>query len=147
MATDGSTRAERERLNRILNDEEYGPKLVRLNKADQRTVLDLISANQGKQARAEILRLDEERRNTRRVRTRSWRSFAIWLKNNVDAELDVDEYVDYAEQRGTPNDFNRIADVIDHADDPEESVRRNAADEQPRDGFDYSPFWYHYYAF
>lgn len=61
------------RLNRILRDEDYGPKLVRLNRADQRHILDLIDENRGAQARREILRLDEERRRHNTVRRRALR--------------------------------------------------------------------------
>ena len=61
------------RLNRILRDEDYGPKLVRLNRADQRTILELIDANRGAQARREILRLDEARRRRRTVQRRAER--------------------------------------------------------------------------
>lgn len=61
------------RLNRILRDEDYGPKLVRLSRADQRTILELISENRGRQARAEILRLDEARRAHNTVRRRALR--------------------------------------------------------------------------
>jgi len=59
------------RLERILSDEDYGPKLARLNRQDEAHVLDLIDRNQGRKARAEILRLDEERRAKRRTRTPS----------------------------------------------------------------------------
>jgi len=51
----------RKRLRYILLDEDYGPKLVRLNKTDQQKVLELIYQNQGKTARSEIFRLDAER--------------------------------------------------------------------------------------
>lgn len=61
------------RLTRILRDEDYGPKLVRLNRTDQRHVLDLIDANRGAQARREILRLDEQRRARNLVRRRALR--------------------------------------------------------------------------
>ena len=61
------------RLTRILRDEDYGPKLVRLSRADQRRILDLIDANRGAQARREILRLDAERRRRRTVRRRALR--------------------------------------------------------------------------
>lgn len=50
------------RLNRILADEDYGPKLARLSVADQRIVLEHIEANRGAQARDAITRLDAERR-------------------------------------------------------------------------------------
>ena len=61
------------RLNRILRDEDYGPKLVRLSRADQRSILELIDANRGAQARREILRLDENRRRRRTVQRRAER--------------------------------------------------------------------------
>jgi hypothetical protein len=63
----------RRRLNRILKDEDYGPKLVRLNRRDQRHILELISDNRGAQARREILRLDAERRAHNTVRRRALR--------------------------------------------------------------------------
>lgn len=61
------------RLNRILRDEDFGPKLVRLNRVDQRRILDLVDANRGAQARKEILRLDAERHSRRTVRRRALR--------------------------------------------------------------------------
>lgn len=61
------------RLNRILRDEDYGPKLVRLSRTDQRTILELIDANRGAQARREIIRLDSERRARNTTRRRALR--------------------------------------------------------------------------
>ncbi len=64
---------EQKRLERILSDEEYGPKLVRLNKSQERQVLDLIERNKSREARKLINQLDEQRRYhsnlVRRVRT------------------------------------------------------------------------------
>lgn len=57
----------RRRLNTILADEDYGPKLVRLSKRDQRVVLDLIQDNKGRDARRTILELDGMRRTKNRV--------------------------------------------------------------------------------
>jgi len=54
------------RLERILADEDYGPKLARLNRKDEAYVLDLIDRNKGREARKEILRLDTARRERRR---------------------------------------------------------------------------------
>lgn len=56
------------RLESILNNEEYGPKLVRLNRTDEAYILDLVDRNQGLKARKEILRLDEQRRSNARER-------------------------------------------------------------------------------
>ena len=65
------------RLARILRDEDYGPKLVRLSRIDQRRILDLIDANRGAQARREILRLDAERRRKATVRRRALRYYSL----------------------------------------------------------------------
>lgn len=59
------------RLKAILEDEEYGPKLARLNRADERKVLDLIESNpggRGKAYRDEIIRLDKARLDKARQR-------------------------------------------------------------------------------
>lgn len=56
------TTAYRRRLRAILLDEDYGPRLARLNVADTAAVLALVEANQGRQARALILQLDQARR-------------------------------------------------------------------------------------
>ena len=107
-------RAERSRLNRILNNEEYGPKLVRLGKGDQRRIFDLIERGDPT-TRSEILRLDEARRASARKpkttpqvpsqsATRSWRAYAEWMKANVDPEMDVDEYVHWALQNSSTFD-------------------------------------------
>lgn len=55
------------RLARILSDEDYGPKLARLRGQDEKRVLTLIDQNKGREARQEILRLDEARRVKRRA--------------------------------------------------------------------------------
>jgi len=65
------------RLERILGDEEYGPKLVRLNRKDEAYVLDLIDQNKGREARKEILRLDKERIARRRKPTKTSKSPTI----------------------------------------------------------------------
>jgi hypothetical protein len=57
------------RLERILGDEDYGPKLARLNRKDESYILDLIDRNKGREARKEILRLDTERRERKRGST------------------------------------------------------------------------------
>lgn len=66
MARDAASR----RLQRILADKDYGPKLVRLSPSDQRTVLDLISENQGREARASINELDANRREREEEKAR-----------------------------------------------------------------------------
>lgn len=56
------------RLERILADEDYGPKLARMNRKNEAYILDLIDKNKGREARKEILRLDKERLESRRTR-------------------------------------------------------------------------------
>lgn len=86
--TDPKLPAAKRRLARILADEDYGPKLVRLKRSDERIVLDLIYENQGRDARASINELDLARRRHNRyqgkaraysrlqptARTREWRA-------------------------------------------------------------------------
>lgn len=70
-----STQAYRRRLRALLLDEDYGPKLARLNVADTTRVLRLVEANRGVEARKLIITLDEERRgdvtSKRRERARA----------------------------------------------------------------------------
>lgn len=61
------------RLNTILSDENYGPKLARMNRRDERRVLDLIEANRGREARQAIDQLDAHRRKRRTVIARARR--------------------------------------------------------------------------
>jgi len=59
-------RNERRRLQSILDDERYGPALVRLTRSEQRDVLRLVEGGDGRAARAEIARLDVARKGRRR---------------------------------------------------------------------------------
>lgn len=56
------------RLAALLRDEDYGPKLARLNRADERVVLDLIYHNRGREARQVLNDLDRQRRRGRTIR-------------------------------------------------------------------------------
>jgi hypothetical protein len=49
----------------LLRDEEYGPKLARLGRADERRILDLVYDNRGREARRELNILDAKRREKR----------------------------------------------------------------------------------
>lgn len=53
------------RLTALLHDEEYGPKLARLKRSDERVVLDLVYENRGREARKAIEDLDASRRRRR----------------------------------------------------------------------------------
>lgn len=58
------------RLQRLLDDEVYGPALARLRGQDERRVLEAISENRGNDARREILAADQRRRAQVRDRRR-----------------------------------------------------------------------------
>lgn len=62
--------AAKRRLNTLLKDPEYGARLARLNRKDEREVLDLIYENKGREARARLLQLDQERRTLRTIKDR-----------------------------------------------------------------------------
>jgi len=57
-----STQAYRRRLRRLLLDEDYGPKLARLNVTETARVLRLVELNRGADARELIIQLDKARR-------------------------------------------------------------------------------------
>lgn len=65
------------RLRSILNDPEYGPKLVRLSAADQQRILRLVDQSQGRQARKLIGELDAARRARNATRRRAARYAAL----------------------------------------------------------------------
>ena len=140
-----ATAAEKRRLQRILNDETYGPALVRLNRAQQREVLDLISEDRGREARQRILALDEQRRAARRTKLRTWRAWAQYLHDHVDQRMDVNQFVEWAEQNASTDDWAHALEALDQhtsADDIADQASRDATAR-----LDYSPFWYHYYSF
>jgi hypothetical protein len=57
--------AAKRRLHALLRDEEYGPKLARLNRHDERVVLDLVYEGKGLEARRALNDLDAGRRRRR----------------------------------------------------------------------------------
>lgn len=63
-------RAALQRLDRILADENYGPKLARMTRSQERQVLALIEQNRGKEARQTILDIDSRSRQVRRTKDR-----------------------------------------------------------------------------
>jgi hypothetical protein len=66
------------RLERILADEDYGPKLVRLNRTDERHILDMIdSKTHYTKINKEIDRLDAERIAKRRKPARARKTLDI----------------------------------------------------------------------
>lgn len=61
------------RLQRLLKDPKYGPKLRHLPRGEQRRISDLVASNQGRQARRELLAADEARRAARNLADRTRR--------------------------------------------------------------------------
>lgn len=84
------------RLATLLADPEYGAKLARLSRADERVVLDLIYANRGREARQRLNELDAARRRhrtlgerardyaklPRRIRKQEWRPIMNRIVNH-----------------------------------------------------------------
>ncbi len=70
-------RAYKDRLRYILGDEDFGPKLARLSRKDQQTVLQLVYRNKGREARRAILDLDRARRHKATVAGRARRYAAL----------------------------------------------------------------------
>lgn len=70
------------RLSRFTRDPHYGPKLSRLPKGEQRRLLDMVTAGQGRQARKDLLVTEQARRETRNAQARQRR-----LDRSVDTAL------------------------------------------------------------
>ena len=153
----------RRRLQRILNNELYGPKLVRLNRAQERTVLDLIEAGEGKRARQAILDYDAERRAGRRRPVVDSRSHGVlardpnlsWdrLSNAVADHIEgsVGFTGPYGKGGGTREGFLRLLNEHRYDEDMEGrlrvilSVPPHVFVERAKEdaGAHYSPYWYH----
>lgn len=128
-------------------DEEYGPNLVRLGKSEQRTILDLISENRGREARSEITRLTESRLSVARAKRAiptSVRDYVPPAGRNVDARIGTDygKYVSAARSALTRGELPGSAyQPVSVAS--AETIRfkaREAAHEQRG----YSEWYYHY---
>lgn len=152
------SRAEQLRLKRILDNEDYGPKLVRLNKSQQRVVLDLISANKGREARTAILKFDEERLTKVRTRRKAkpkvltedilpsrpptprlfWEYVAMWIKTHLNPNLNTKRYVEKALQNSGAEDYADVAEALGNTADMWRQKASNANRE-----FRWSPFYYH----
>ena len=145
--------AEQRRLARVLTDENYGPALVRLSRVEQRTVLDLISANRGREARTTIRELDAARRARRQERDAArrtrpvvrpapdWRRAAETMAqiaySRGRTRFDRDQYVRDAEEYGTFDDWR---DFVKAALSDELMSLAKAAGEARRH---WSPAYYH----
>lgn len=143
MAT-AADRNARRRLQRLLDDEDYGPKLARLRGEDERRVLRLISENRGAEARAEIQAADERRRQ--RVReNRERQLFERAVRNTLAVhrpyyptieETDVRRYLGQATraelQIAATGNRDDLYDMARRQSPPPSSTTREI-----------NPFWYH----
>jgi hypothetical protein len=135
------------KLKRLLDDERYGPALVRLNRADQRVILDLIETSDARTVRRELLRLDETRRGKIRERSRarrekvsagpSWEDVARRARENLSRKfqgLDEDGWIKHARMyRPSTTELEEVANAS------ETEIRAKARSQAPP----WNPFWYH----
>ena len=68
--TDPKLPAAKRRLRTFMAEPERGAQLARLNRRDEREILDLIYENRGAEARARLDQLDTRRRSTRSLKDR-----------------------------------------------------------------------------
>lgn len=150
--------AEVRRLNRILYSEEYGEKLVRLPKANQRVVLDLIERGETRSAKAEILSFTERRLAARRERAAakragvpapprlSWSNAAQVMEGLAaaaypDRAYSRAQYVRTAQAHGDAEDLQHVQHLM--SSQPAMMAEAHAA---AKAGYVWSPFWYHYWS-
>lgn len=135
------------RLERILNDEDYGPKLARMNRRDEAHILDLIDRNKGREARKEILRLDKERLERRRGRSQPAPKPTLTIET-----LRAQAYANLRQQlRGKPSTQQRgvelmTVDELKFAKAATREPLRKKASEPPTPypdlDIEFNPFWY-----
>lgn len=68
--TDPKLPAAKRRLRTFMSDPERGAQLARLNRADEREILDLIYENRGAEARRRLEELDARRRRRQTLKDR-----------------------------------------------------------------------------
>lgn len=90
------------RLRTFLSDEEYGPKLVRLNRSQQQEILQLINDNRGRDARRRVVELDEERRSENRIAARARKYAKLTKRQRHDEWRDTR---DWAEEQDASPEF------------------------------------------
>ena len=141
MAVD---RNARRRLQRILDDEDYGPKLARLRGADEQRALSLIDAGRGREARAHITAADERRREIARASRRR-----LLERRAVDNQMDVHRQGGFHPVRQTLEMGARMLTDAElrfaagaSRDELVARARRPPDKFTPR-GEDWNPFWYH----
>ena len=131
------------RLQRLLDDDEYGPMLARLRGNDERRVLELIDRNQGRAARAEIRAADARRREARRISARrqlEGRATRNMIIRHLEGGVRVNEQ-GIAEGASLMTDSElRFAEKATR-DQLVQRARQPPAVLTPRG--DTNPFWYH----
>ena len=131
------------RLQRILDDEDYGPRLARLRGSDERAILERISRGEGLRDRAlrdEIDAADARRRARERERRRR-----TLYQRAVDNSL-LQHSVAGATRTGVERSLQFATDAeLRFAENATRNELVVRARERPRDieGIEINPFWYH----
>lgn len=149
------------RLQRILSNEDYGPKLARLRGEDERYILRLIDQNKGKLARREILRLDEERRARERAKRAARRAAKRsstprqLIRGPTREQRERLAIANILRQTGGKASRTRVTLNVSYMNDEEldfaaiadiNGLARRAKrppDRKTATGDDLNPFWYH----
>lgn len=132
------------RLDRVLADEDYGPKLARLRGEDERRILERISSGDGIRSRA--LRDDIDAADQRRRTHARERRQRTLLQRAVDNVLQQHRHRPRTSEQGIRRNLSaatqRELTFAERATHDELVVR---ARERPRDveGYEINPFWYH----
>lgn len=134
---------EARRLKRFTSDPRYGPKLKQLPQREQRRLLDMVTANRGKQARQETLTTWQARRDARNARDRQRR-----LDKSVDTALrNISRQLPEARADRMRDRFaamswqeRRFAQTATREELRERA--RNGPKTITIDGVEYNPFWY-----
>lgn len=149
--------AAEQRLLRILSNEDYGPKLARLRGEEERYILRLIDQNKGKEARREILRLDEERRARQRAKRAAKRSSKPTqpIRGPTRKQRERLAIANILRKTGGKASRKRVTQNVSYMDDEEldfaaiadiTGLARRAKlppDRMTATGDDLNPFWYH----
>jgi hypothetical protein len=129
------------RLQRLLDDETYGPALARLRGDDERRVLQAISENRGADARREILAADQRRRD--RIRDQRHQQLLHRATLNTMEQHRAHYIADYNTVRrhlqdGTDAEL-RFAATATRA----QLVERARQAPRTLEAREINPFWYH----
>jgi len=130
------------RLRRFTSDPRYSTKLRQLPRGEQRRILDLVTANQGKQARQEVLTSYQTRREARNAQARQRR-----------LDKSINEALHNVGRQLPEARLNRMKDHFQHMTWQDRRFAKTATRDELRDrarsdyrivvdGKEINPFWY-----